>query len=229
MAFKNYMEDVVTDVVDIILQEKEINISDLGRRDIIAFSLNRLPPKYIVSERGFTHSIIDEKNNPEFKDNIVTVVNKAIEVVLTRPRGFQGAADPTIGPVEHDGNDYFNFPHFLGELSDRTDLNYIEDVDITLYLNDKICEMHEPTWINPYVSKKVTGKFYSFWPKAVLKNQNDDEQQTFTFRIRFEHKKYYSFEREIILLIEAENIKYNYIRRNYTELIEMTALEPRDH
>ncbi len=231
MALKNYMEDVVTDVVDIILKERELKLSDLARRDVIAFTLNRLPPKYIVSERGFTHSIIDEKNDPGFKEDIITVVNEAIEVVISRPRDYEEEKkiDEKIGPVEFDGNDYFNFPHFLGEICDRMDLGVIENVKVTLYLNDELCEMHETSWINPYETKKATGKFYSFWPKAVQKTDDGDDKQTFTFRIRFDHKKYYPYEREIILLIEAEDKKYNFIRRNYTELIEMTALEARDH
>lgn len=231
MALKNYMEDVVSDVVDIILKEKDISLSTPDRRDIIAFSLNRLPPKYIVSERGFTHSIIEEKNDPEFHANIIAVVNEAIDVVIRRPREHSADEETKnieLGPFTFDGNKYFNFPHFLGEVCSQKDLETIDKVQIKLFMDDELCEMAETSWVNPYTTKAVTGKFYSFWPKAVLKTESMEDQMSFTFKIRFDHKDYYPFEREIILLIEAEDRKYNYIRRNYTELIELTAMEMRE-
>jgi competence protein ComFB len=231
MALKNYMEDVVTDVADIMLKDAdESGITLSMRRDIIAYSLNRLTPKYIVSGRGFVHSIIQEEKNPNLMANIINVVKEGIDVITSRKREYSDDEKVTkdLGPFLYDGHMYFNFPHFIGEVADQAALESIEGVKVTLFMNDKTCDMAEASWPNPYITNKVTAKYYSFWPSSVKLEKDEESESSFTFRIRFEHPDYYPFEREVILLINAEDRKYKYIRRNYTETIDLSALERKD-
>ena len=53
MEIKNFMEDFVEDVIeDMVSVEADVCFCEACRLDIAALALNRLPPKYIVTEKG---------------------------------------------------------------------------------------------------------------------------------------------------------------------------------
>lgn len=55
MELYNYMEDIVKDAVEALLAEKEnenICKCQKCKLDMVAWALNRLPPKYVVTSKG---------------------------------------------------------------------------------------------------------------------------------------------------------------------------------
>ena len=89
MRLKNYNEDLVLDTVKIVLKDrKDIRLSRSFILDVAAYALNRIPPKYITSERGFTREVVQPANgngdDGEKLINVIeliTLVNRAVEVV----------------------------------------------------------------------------------------------------------------------------------------------------
>ena len=52
MKLKNYQEDIVLHVIDIMLEDNpEIEADETLISDVAAYVLNRIPAKYIMSER----------------------------------------------------------------------------------------------------------------------------------------------------------------------------------
>ena len=82
----NYMEFIVTDELEKLL----ISIEDICKcqkckLDIISCALNRLPPKYIVSEKGRIYTKLDEQN-VQFRVDVIREITKAILYVSKKPQ-----------------------------------------------------------------------------------------------------------------------------------------------
>ncbi|MCK4515693.1 MAG: late competence development ComFB family protein, partial [Spirochaetaceae bacterium] len=61
MKLKNYQEDVVLRAIDIALEDQSEVVSDPAFvNDVAAYVLNRVPPRYVMSERGFLRLTVEE-------------------------------------------------------------------------------------------------------------------------------------------------------------------------
>ena len=87
MELKNYMEDVAKDRLDKILKTKEHDVCqcDRCRADIVAYALNHLPSKYVVTRWGHIYTEID-KLAGQFKADIIVELTKAIKKIAANPR-----------------------------------------------------------------------------------------------------------------------------------------------
>jgi len=86
MELKNYMEIVVEDVVDKELSRmnEEWAKSPKPKLDIMALILNRLPARYIVTEKGRIMTKITE-TEVQFQADILRELVKAVDVVRKNP------------------------------------------------------------------------------------------------------------------------------------------------
>ncbi len=234
----NYMEDVVIDVLDILLKERD-NICKCRqcKLDIVAFALNRLPAKYIVSERGFTHSFIEEINNLDRNADIISILNLGIEIISKRKRHHyehsnnkdeENAAIDILYEKE-DNVYYYNFPHIIGQVVDKDTLTPLENVKVTLCLDEEIVESNERSWNNPYFTNKAALGFYSFWAKSIriYDDLNMPQSKKFNFKLLFTCENYYSYNKDFYIIVEPEDFHYQHIRRSFTEKIDKITLEKR--
>lgn len=86
IIIKNYMEKLVEDEMDSYLGEnsKEMCLCERCKKDIMAYTLNQLPPKYIVSEKGYIYERIGEMKQ-QFKVDVLKAVIKAVNIVSEHP------------------------------------------------------------------------------------------------------------------------------------------------
>lgn len=82
---KNYMEDVVRKSANSIVKSMDICKCEKCMADIIAISLNDLPPKYIVTEIGELYTKVNELEQ-QFAINVQTAVTKAAMIVGKNPK-----------------------------------------------------------------------------------------------------------------------------------------------
>ncbi len=83
MKIANYMEDVTANILSDLLKRdeyKRLAGDEKIKLDILAFALNRLPPKYVVTERGHVYTKLNELRE-QFKTNILVEITKAIQHV----------------------------------------------------------------------------------------------------------------------------------------------------
>jgi competence protein ComFB len=88
MQLVNFMEEAVKRAFEELLQEpvyQSLNLPENTKLDIIAYSLNHLPPRYVVTEKGRIFSRIDELKH-QFKADIIIELSKAIQHILANPR-----------------------------------------------------------------------------------------------------------------------------------------------
>src|SRR5690554_1052757 len=83
---KNYMEDIVDEVLPGVLKEyKNICKCEKCLEDIKAITLNELKPKYVVTNEGVVYTKLKELNC-QSRTDVLTKLIMAIEKVSKSPR-----------------------------------------------------------------------------------------------------------------------------------------------
>ncbi|HPF05156.1 MAG TPA: late competence development ComFB family protein [Spirochaetota bacterium] len=183
MEFFNLIEVIVKDIVDEVLKKDEaLHNLKIHRNDIIAYILNRVPPRYVTGERGIIHTRIDPRLKFQQHTDILFLTYEAIELFSKRRE------------TEVDENEIIGdktaaiLPHMIGEALEETTLSVIPDLKITLLYNDEPAHMMDSGWKNPYHGTKATRGYFHFWPKYMEKDMKDLSE--IEFRVKFEHPKF---------------------------------------
>lgn len=83
---KNIVEDIAADFLNIALMLRyDICTCPICRNDMLAYVLSRVPAKYITTEQGALHTII-EQTKVEHEAEIARAIISAIEIVSKNPR-----------------------------------------------------------------------------------------------------------------------------------------------
>lgn len=86
MLVKNCMEELVWSFLDEVLKNyPDVCNCEICRSDIIALTLNKLPPKYIATSKGEIYTRI-EALHYQFEADILSALVKSIEIVEKNPR-----------------------------------------------------------------------------------------------------------------------------------------------
>jgi competence protein ComFB len=230
MELKNSVESIVDSLVDELLRSKH-NICKCEKclLDMKAYALNRLPPKYIVSERGLIHSEIENVKDYQFNADIIRIISESIDIISskTRPGYFHySLKNNSEKPLENVTPDFnFNFPHIIGTVYINEKFDFAEGIKIYLY-NSKgeLVKMAEEGWFNPYTTHSTTMGLYAFWP-APLKSEKDREiADLFKFKLVFEYGGYKTKEKPFQFRSFSERVIYRYIRKDNIKKIPSIIL-----
>ena len=86
MKLYNYMEGAVEEMLDgIMANHTNVCTCPRCRMDILALALNKLPPKYAVSDKGINYTKISFLQR-QFNADITRTVAEAIKIVSQKPR-----------------------------------------------------------------------------------------------------------------------------------------------
>lgn len=200
------MEDLVTAEVNALYnQVKRASSPWLScdckncRLDTISYVLNRIPPRYVVSGRGVTHS------NEIFADHqliadISAVAMDGIRIISSTKRPFHALSREEC-EVKFEENPSYNFPTFTGTILDGNTFEPISGVKVLLKLDGKEVEMVDMTWANPTQTFQSTKGAFSFWAKS-LPAPKSGESRKFEFELEIDaegyEKSYHYFDVPII-------------------------------
>jgi competence protein ComFB len=194
MELKNYQEDVVFRAIDIVREERpDLPWDDVLINDTAAYVLNRIPPRYITSDRGFNRlaaeHIVEEENKDSLVNaiNLMVLVNQALDVITSRrssPRhnGRTDISEPRpmeLGLIH-------NFPQIVGKVLDAGGTP-IDGARVTLLLDGRKVPPAEPGWSNPSYTNDRTQGLYSFWPASA---RDQREEVLWDIQIVVEHDRY---------------------------------------
>ncbi len=85
VTIKNYMEEVVLNLMEGVLDDINMCKCELCVMDIAALALNDLPPKYIATEKGELYSKVNSLRN-QFEVDVIAAITKAAVLVKRAPR-----------------------------------------------------------------------------------------------------------------------------------------------
>lgn len=160
MAIKNLMEDIVTNTVrELLKKESDVSRNKQNEDDIIAYVLNRVPPRYFTSERGVIHGKIESRFKFQERTDVLFLTHEAIEVIKKR----RASASPA--EYEEIGREGRMLPHVMGEVLEETTFSVIPGVEVLLLYKNKPAEMIDKSWKNPLTTNRAINGYYHFWPK----------------------------------------------------------------
>ena len=86
MKLFNYMEDTAGNELEKLLKNtKDTCKCQKCKLDMLAMALNRLPPKYVISDKGRVYTKLDELNL-QFQVDVVRELTKAILHISRKPQ-----------------------------------------------------------------------------------------------------------------------------------------------
>lgn len=83
--YQNMMETTVEDTLDMLLPELDCCTCELCRNDMVAYALNHLPPRYVVTRSGGVISKADTMRIQHMTD-VRTALVRAAQMVKENPR-----------------------------------------------------------------------------------------------------------------------------------------------
>lgn len=183
MKIHNVTQEAVTELVNEAFKSndrpKDLCLCNQCHMDVICYVLNRVQPKYIVSDRGISHMSDNYSESLQMRADIVKNINEAMRIVAQAKRTHH--LEENFNPATK-AQAYFNFPTVSGKI--LSGINFSpEEVTVELYHDEKLVKMIDPTWENPYsINENCDGNFI-FWPMA-MPAASEGIRKNFTFEIR---------------------------------------------
>jgi competence protein ComFB len=153
------------------------------RMDTACYVLNRIEPRYIVSNRGVAR-IEQENLQRQQKDaDIAALVYEGLKRINhnQRPNApHQEAAAPIVvnTPV-------FNIPTIVGRLFSGTNFAPLSNVKVELHRNGELVPMKDNNWQNPYILVTNTEGTFTFWPN-LIPAEEVDLRKIFEYSVKIE-------------------------------------------
>ncbi len=210
MNVHNIMEDVVSERVDNLYESLlEDNVAWLScacencRLDAKSYVLNRIPPKYVVSGRGVTHSTDFFSTDNQIRADIDALGMEGIRLISETKRPFHTLSRAECETVESTGTPVFNFPTFSGSILDGATFEPISGAEILLKLHGENAPMADKTWSNPAMTYRSTHGTYSFWVRPI-QAEAIQESMRFDFTIEVSATGYKSAVSSFSVPVESE-------------------------
>jgi competence protein ComFB len=196
MEIHNVSEDVVFNSVQKIFEiiRKEGNpegfcLCEQCKIDTICYSLNRIMPRYIVSNRGITRIEQDWTGKQQAEADIATLIYKGLRVVNhnQRPTAIH---DETVSEENKVLTEpAFYIPTIIGRLFDGETFAPLAGVTVELRSNGELVPMRNRNWQNPFTLVTNTPGAFTFWPAPVPAHALD-VHGIFEYSIKVESQQY---------------------------------------
>jgi hypothetical protein len=252
MQLRNYQEEIVLAVIPLVLEDHpDVVADDATIHDVAAYVLNRLPPRYIMSERGLTRIAAEnwlldpddlpadgsrDRTDPTLLGmvQLLILVNRAVELVKGRRvsrrrdgpqrRGGKRSPDATL-----DAGYWHNFPQIIGRVLDSKTKTAVVGATVTLRAGRLGLLRTERGWSNPCTVNGETNGYFSLWPRALRDGQ---ESRSLTLRFSFQHPDYEPAIRLCRVrsrgeLVAGEELRLDRVINLGTQLMEPSAARGR--
>jgi len=189
MDIHNTSEDIVFLVLQKIFAEIERTGNKEGyclceqcQVDTICYALNRVTPRYIVSNRGLTRLESNATMYQQMEADITTLLYKGLKLVNHNMRPT-APHDGTKSQKQIINSPVFDIPTIAGRIFDGISFEPAADIDVSLYCEGELVQMRNSNWQNPYTMVSSTPGAYSFWPAPVI-TKDPDTTHDFKFTLR---------------------------------------------
>ena len=191
MEIHNISEDIVFNSVQAIFEtiKKEGNtdglcLCDQCKLDTICYALNRIEPRYIVSNRGFTRLEHDWVGKQQIEADIATLVYRGLRLVNHNLRPT-ASHDETASGTRLPNVPVFEIPAIVGRIFDGETFAPLAGVSVELRSGGEKVPMRNTNWQNPFTLVDNTPGSYSFWPAPVPADAVD-KSLTFEYSLKIE-------------------------------------------
>ncbi|MDR1220814.1 MAG: late competence development ComFB family protein [Treponema sp.] len=174
MELHNTNEDVVIAQVNDMFNmfEQSDNIENICtceqcRIDTACYVLNRIEPRYIVSNRGAVRIEQNSIENQQRGADIVVMIREGITQINHNKRpSSTHEIKKEESPVP--ATPVFNLPAISGRVFDGANFAPMADIDVELLRSGEMVAMVDNNWQNPFHLIEQSKGTFSFWPAPVL-------------------------------------------------------------
>ena len=208
-------------------QMKNQNISWLScdcehcRLDTASYVLNRIPPRYVVSGRGVSHTV--STDDTQLKADINALVMEGIQAISNARRPYHAQKNIPQANVSEDPA--YNFPTFIGTVYDGTTFEPIAGAKVVLKHDNKISEMVDYTWQNPNITSALTKGVFSFWVKP-FSAEKSGENSVFNFTIEVSAEGYDSISYDFSVPLVSDSQPQRALNSTYSLKVQDFYLFP---
>ena len=189
MDIHNTNEDVVFEMVQTIFDEiqnsgnpEKFCLCYQCRIDTICYTLNRIEPNYIVSNRGFTRIEQAGMKRQQIEADITSLIYKGLRLVNHNQRPtapHDGSQSGTI-KINHP---MYDIPTMSGRIFNGESFEPVVDIDVSLYCEGELVAMRNNNWQNPFTMVVSTPGVFTFWPAPITASTPDTTKE-FKFAIK---------------------------------------------
>lgn len=174
MDIHNTNEDLVFDCVQAIFDEIQNNgnpekfcLCYQCRIDTICYTLNRIEPNYVVSNRGFTRIEYTGIKRQQTEADLTALIYKGLRLVNhnLRPTASHDGSGVVSHKITHP---LFDIPTIAGRIFNGISFEPIVGVDVSLYYEGEPVQMRNTNWQNPFTMVSSTPGAFSFWPAPIV-------------------------------------------------------------
>jgi competence protein ComFB len=193
MNIHNQMQDLVVSLVTEIFDAERLTekrsfcVCSQCRLDVSCYVLNRVQPRYVISERGVAHTESLYSQQVQENADIVTLIHEGIERVSSSKRPFfSHTTDDSFRPEQ---GAVYNFPMVKGRIFNGNNFEPISQVDVALKADSEMVAMADPNWQNPcHIYESSSGAFF-FLPSPTSAAKPGD-QKSFQFEVIVEDDRF---------------------------------------
>jgi len=234
MEIHNVTEDIVFSSVQTIFEvvkkggnTEKFCLCDQCKLDTICYTLNRVKPRYIVSNRGMTRIEQDWVERQQTEADIATLVYKGLRQVNHNQRPTCSHTDAPLFSNEITNEPAFYLPTIMGRIFDGESFAPVSGVTVTLRCGDEVVPMRNQNWQNPFTLIANTPGAFTFWP-APIPTEAVGTHRLFEYKLKVESEQYepltHFFNVAVVSSLSAVHTSYS-LERNF-KLPDLYLFQP---
>jgi competence protein ComFB len=189
MDIHNTNEDIVFNSVQTIFDEiqnsgnpENFCLCYQCRLDTTCYTLNRIEPHYIVSNRGFTRIEQAGIKRQQIEADITSLIYKGLRLVNhnLRPTAPHDGTAASANKINHPMYDVCTI---AGRIFNGISFEPAVGIEVALYCDGELVAMRNNNRQNPYVLVSSTPGAFSFWPAPITADTPETTKE-FKFSIR---------------------------------------------
>jgi competence protein ComFB len=149
------------------------------RLDTACYVLNRMPPRYVVSNRGIARLEMASFDRQQEEADISALVHEGIRRVNATVRPYHTSREERGA----DNSPAFNIPTIIGRVFNGLNFSPLEGAEIELRRDGLMVPMKDVNWQNPYKLVHYTEGTFTFWPDAIH-SDTAGQREIFEYSIR---------------------------------------------
>ena len=147
-------------------EKKKFCTCDQCRMDVSCYALNRLPPFYIVSNRGASRVQNENFDHQQQAADIVALIYEGLKRVSHNQRPNIDHSKASSGVNTGSTAPVYNVPAIMGRIFNGTNFAPLSNAEVELLWEGKPVVMKDANWQNPCRIVSSNEGNYSFWPVA---------------------------------------------------------------
>ena len=199
MDILNTNESIVFNIVQNIFNEMQNGSNpenfcccEQCRLDTTCYTLNRIEPHYVVSNRGITRLGQESIKRQQMEADITNLVYNGLRLVKHNQRQTAPHDDSAFLTKGLINKPVFDIPTIVGRIFDGKSFAPITGIKVELWSDNKPVEMRNHNWQNPYIMFSNTPGTFTFWPAPVIA-EGPEINRVFKYSIKTEAADYDEF------------------------------------